>query len=69
VRLLHIFAALTLLLGSSLAHAATLNFNGGAVSGCGLSQDGLQYTCSSLALGSTDVIVIGSAYGVTVNSS
>lgn len=69
MRLLHIFAALTLLLGSSLAHAATLNFNGGAVSGCSLSQDGLQYTCSSLALGSTDVIVIGSAYGVTVNSS
>ena len=69
MRLLHIFVALTLLLGSSLAHAATLNFNGGAVSGCSLSQDGLQYTCSSLALGSTDVIVIGSAYGVTVNSS
>lgn len=69
MRLLHIFAALTLLLGSSLAHAATLNFNGGAVSGCSLSQDGLQYTCASLALGSTDVIVIGSAYGVTVNSS
>ena len=69
MRLLHIFAGLTLLLGSSLAHAATLNFNGGAVSGCSLSQDGLQYTCSSLALGSTDVIVIGSAYGVTVNSS
>ncbi|SFY28690.1 MSHA biogenesis protein MshQ [Janthinobacterium lividum] len=69
MRLLHIFAALTLLLGSSLAHAATLNFNGGGVSGCSLSQDGLQYTCSSLALGSTDVIVIGSAYGVTVNSS
>ena len=69
MRLLHLFAALTLLLGSSLAHAATLNFNGGAVNGCSLSQDGLQYTCSSLALGSTDVIVIGSAYGVTVNSS
>jgi len=69
VRLLHFFAALTLLLGSSLAHAATLNFNGGAVNGCSLSQDGLQYTCASLALGSTDVIVIGSAYGVTVNSS
>ena len=69
MRLLHFFAALTLLLGSSLAHAATLNFNGGAVNGCSLSQDGLQYTCASLALGSTDVIVIGSAYGVTVNSS
>ena len=69
MRLLHFFAALTLLLGTSLAHAATLNFNGGAVSGCSLSTDGLQYTCASLALGSTDVIVIGSAYGVTVNSS
>ena len=69
MRLLHFFAALTLLLGSSLAHAATLNFNGGTVSGCSLSTDGLQYTCASLALGSTDVIVIGSAYGVTVNSS
>ncbi|MCC7684236.1 polymer-forming cytoskeletal protein [Janthinobacterium sp. FW305-128] len=69
MRLLHFFAALTLLLGSSLAHAATLNFNGGTVSGCSLSTDGLQYTCASLAPGSTDVIVIGSAYGVTVNSS
>ncbi|WP_402720104.1 DUF6701 domain-containing protein [Janthinobacterium rivuli] len=69
MRLLHIFAALTLLLGSSLAHAATLNFNGGAVSNCNQSQDGLQYTCTSLALTSTDVIVIGSAYAVTVNSS
>jgi MSHA biogenesis protein MshQ len=69
VRLLHLFSALTLLLGSSLAHAATLNFNGGAVSNCSQSQDGLQYTCASLALGSTDVIIIGSAYGVTVNSS
>ncbi|MCA1862068.1 polymer-forming cytoskeletal protein [Janthinobacterium sp. HSC-3S05] len=69
MRLLHIFAALTLLLGSSLAHAATLNFNGGAVNNCSQSQDGLQYTCTSLALTSTDVIVIGSAYAVTVNSS
>jgi MSHA biogenesis protein MshQ len=69
VRLFHIFAALTLLLGSSLAHAATLNFNGGAVGGCSLSTDGLQYTCASLPLGATDVIVIGSAYGVTVNTS
>jgi MSHA biogenesis protein MshQ len=69
VRLLHFFAALALLLGASLAQAATLNFNGGAVNGCSLSQDGLQYTCASLALGSTDVIVIGSAYGVTVGSS
>ena len=69
MRLLHFFAALALLLGASLAQAATLNFNGGAVNGCSLSQDGLQYTCASLALGSTDVIVIGNAYGVTVGSS
>ncbi|KAB8050461.1 hypothetical protein GCN78_13505 [Janthinobacterium rivuli] len=69
MRLLHIFAALTLLLGASLAHAATLNFNGGAVNGCSLPASSTQYTCTSLALGSTDVIVIGSAYAVTVNSS
>ncbi|HEU4817563.1 polymer-forming cytoskeletal protein [Janthinobacterium sp.] len=69
MRLLPFFATLTLLLYSTIAQAATLNFNGGAVSGCGLSTDGLQYTCTSLALGSTDVIIIGSAYGVTVNSS
>ncbi len=69
MRLLPFFATLTLLLYSTIAQAATLNFNGGAVSGCGLSTDGLQYTCASLALGSTDVIIIGSAYGVTVNSS
>ncbi|MBE3027517.1 DUF6701 domain-containing protein [Janthinobacterium sp. GW458P] len=69
MRLLPFFATLTLLLYSTIAQAATLNFNGGAVSGCSLSTDGLQYTCPSLALDSTDVIVIGSAYGVTVNSS
>ncbi|MEG1115112.1 MAG: polymer-forming cytoskeletal protein, partial [Janthinobacterium sp.] len=69
MRLLHIFAALTLLLGASLAHAATLNFNGGAVNGCSLPASSTQYTCTSLALGSTDVIIIGSAYAVTVNSS
>ena len=69
MRLLPFFASLTLLLCSTFAQAATLNFNGGAVSGCSLGQDGLQYTCVSLALGSTDVIVIGGAYGVTVNSS
>ncbi|MCC7599931.1 polymer-forming cytoskeletal protein [Janthinobacterium sp. FW305-129] len=55
------------MLGTSLAHAATLNFNGGNVAGCTI--NGAQYTCASLALGSTDVIVIGSAYAVTVNSS
>jgi MSHA biogenesis protein MshQ len=68
VRLLHIFAALTLLLGSSPAHAATLNFNGGAVSGCSLPASGTQYTCASLSMGSTDNVVIASGYGVTVNS-
>ena len=68
MRLLHIFAALTLLLGSSPAHAATLNFNGGAVSGCSLPASGTQYTCASLSMGSTDNVVIASGYGVTVNS-
>ncbi|MCM2565490.1 DUF6701 domain-containing protein [Janthinobacterium kumbetense] len=68
MRLLHIFAALTLLLGSTLAHAATLNFNGGAVSGCTLPASSTQYTCASLIMGSTDNVVIASGYGVTVNS-
>ncbi|WP_215406869.1 polymer-forming cytoskeletal protein [Janthinobacterium sp. JC611] len=68
MRLLHTFAALTLLLGASLAHAATLNFNGGAVSGCSLPASSTQYTCASLIMGSTDNVVIASGYGVTVNS-
>ncbi|UQV45846.1 polymer-forming cytoskeletal protein [Janthinobacterium lividum] len=68
MRLLHIFAALTLLLGSSLAHAATLNFNGGAVNGCSLPASSTRYTCASLIMGSTDNVVIASGYGVTVNS-
>ncbi|WP_219117393.1 polymer-forming cytoskeletal protein [Janthinobacterium sp. UMAB-56] len=68
MRLLHIFAALTLLLGSSLANAATLNFNGGAVGGCSLPASSSQYTCASLSMGSTDNVVIASGYGVTVNS-
>lgn len=68
MRLLHILTALTLLLGSSLAHAATLNFNGGAVSGCTLAPSGTQYTCASLQMGDTDAVVIASGYGVTVNS-
>ncbi|CAM3065325.1 Predicted acyltransferase [Janthinobacterium lividum] len=68
MRLLHFFAALTLLLGSSLAHAVTLNFNGGAVSGCTLPASSNQYTCASLIMGSTDNVVIASGYGVTVNS-
>lgn len=66
MRLLHFFAALTLLLGSSLAQAATLNFNGGAVNGCSLA--GTQYTCASLQMADTDAVVIASGYGVTVNS-
>lgn len=68
MRLLHLFAALTLLLGSSLVHAVTLNFNGGAVSGCTLPASSNQYTCASLIMGSTDNVVIASGYGVTVNS-
>ena len=68
MRLLHIFAALTLLLGASLAQAATLNFNGGAVNGCTLPASSTQYTCASLIMGRTDNVVIASGYGVTVNS-
>lgn len=68
MRILHIFAALTLLLGVSLAHAATLNFNGAAVGGCTLPASSSQYTCASLVMGSTDNVVIASGYGVTVNS-
>jgi MSHA biogenesis protein MshQ len=68
VRLFHIFFALTLLLGSSLANAATLNFNGGAVSGCTLPASSTQYTCATLLMDSTDNVVIASGYGVTVNS-
>ena len=68
MRLLHIFSALTLLLGSSLAHAATLNFNGGAVDGCSLPASSTQYTCARLIMGNTDNVVIASGYGVTVNS-
>ena len=68
MRLLHIFAALTLLLGSSIAHAVTLNFNGGDVDGCSLPASSTQYTCASLIMGSTDNVVIASGYGVTVNS-
>lgn len=68
MRLLPFFAALTLLLYSTLAQAATLNFNGGAVSGCSLPASSKQYTCASLIMGSTDNVVIASGYGVTVNS-
>ena len=68
MRLLHIFFALTLLLGSSFANAATLNFNGGAVSGCTLPASSTQYTCATLLMDSTDNVVIASGYGVTVNS-
>ena len=68
MRLLHILTALTLLLGSSLAHAATLNFNGGVVGDCTLPALSTQYTCASLIMGSTDNVVIASGYGVTVNS-
>ena len=67
MRLFHFLVALTCLLGTSLAHAATLNFNGGNVAGCTI--NGAQYTCATLALGDTDFVVIASGYGVTVNSS
>ena len=67
MRLFHFLVALTCLLGASLAQAATLNFNGGSVAGCTLS--GAQYTCATLALGDTDIVIIASGIGVTVNSS
>ncbi|WP_175539423.1 polymer-forming cytoskeletal protein [Janthinobacterium sp. OK676] len=56
------------MLCSTFAQAATLNFNGGAVSGCTLPASSTQYTCPSLIMGSTDNVVIASGYGVTVNS-
>ena len=69
VRLLHFFIALACLLGSAFSHAATLAFNGGSVSGCTQGADVTQYTCAALVLADTDVVVIASGYGVTVNSS
>ncbi|MDN2710921.1 hypothetical protein O0880_15985 [Janthinobacterium sp. SUN118] len=60
-------AGLFFLLWTGLVQAATLSFNGNAVGGCTLA--GMQYTCAALPLGDTDVVVIASAYGVTVNSS
>ncbi len=67
MRLLPFFATLTLLLCSTFAQAATLNFNGVDVSNC--TRSGVQYTCGNLSMGDTDVIVIASGYGVTVNRS
>ena len=65
VRLLHIFAALTLLLGSAISHAANVNFNGGDVSNC--PRVNTLYTCAVLS--KSDAISIASGYGVTVNSN
>lgn len=59
-------AGLFFLLWTGLVQAATLNFNGSAVSGC--SQSGAQYTCASLSMAENDGVVIASGYGVTVNS-
>lgn len=67
MRLLPFFATLTLLLCSTFAQAATLNFNGVDVSNC--TRSGAQYTCGNLSMADTDVIVIASGYGVTVNRS
>ena len=67
MRLLHLFVALTCLLGSAFSHAATLNFNGGDVDTC--SRAGNVYTCASLRLADTDVIIIASGNSVTVSSS
>ena len=50
-----------------MAQAATFNFNGADVSNC--TRSGAQYTCGNLSMADTDVIVIASGYGVTINSS
>ncbi|MGK5048518.1 DUF6701 domain-containing protein [Janthinobacterium sp. GB4P2] len=55
------------MLSTDMAQAATFNFNGGDVSNC--TRSGAQYTCDNLSMADTDVIVIASGYGVTVNSS
>jgi MSHA biogenesis protein MshQ len=61
------FLGLFFLLSTSMAQAATFNFNGVDVSNC--NRSGAQYTCSNLSMADTDVIVIASGYGVTFNSS
>lgn len=49
-----------------MVQAATLNFNGGAVTGCDVS--GANYSCPSLSMAWNDEIVIASGYSVTINS-
>lgn len=49
-----------------MVQAATLNFNGGTVTGCDVS--GANYSCPSLSMAWNDAIVIASGYSVTVNS-
>ncbi|MGK5025159.1 DUF6701 domain-containing protein [Janthinobacterium sp. RB2R34] len=65
VRIPPALVGLLFLLSTSLLQAATLNFNGSAVTGC--SNSGAVYTCASLQMGSTDVAVIASGARVTVN--
>jgi MSHA biogenesis protein MshQ len=58
-----------MLLGS-LAQAATLNFNGGAVAGCTYNGPTSTYTCSALLLPVyNDSVAIASGYTVVVNSA
>ncbi|MGK5038593.1 hypothetical protein [Janthinobacterium sp. LB3P118] len=56
-------AGLFFYLSTTMAQAATFNFNGVDVSNC--TRSGAQYTCDNLSMADTDVIVIASGYGVT----
>lgn len=67
VRILPALVGLLFLVSSSLLQAATLNFNGSAVTGC--SNSGAVYTCASLRMDDTDVAAIASGARVTVNSA
>ena len=52
-----------------MVQAATLNFNGGTVTGCDLNDAKTAYTCASLVMAGTDNVVIASGISVTVNRS
>lgn len=65
IALLKYLAACWLLLAvTGMAQAATLNFNGGAVSQCSIA--GSRYTCATLDMGYNDTMTIASGYTVTV---
>lgn len=63
-RIKHFLASMGLLLLAGLAQAGNLAFNGGAVASC--TRSGTNYSCTALALGSSDSVIISSGYAVTV---